>query len=432
MATIITREVGTTAKGSPLTNAEIDNNFINLNAAKVELVNGTIPSLDLDVFVAWDSSADSYVRYAAGETQLHRAMRRCLLLDNGTVNYYLDNTNSNRRATGEASDLTGASGQVMVEIPKFYTRRVKVGNVTTWYISDTLLPGYTVHPAFIKNGVEVNYRYYGAYDACVYDASAAQYISGLNLDDASALVDTAADKLSSVSAQYPIVGLTRAQCRALAKNRGTGWRLLDYWLVQAVELLYLVEYQNFNTQLVLGAGNTAGSYLPISSTQTDSPHTISGASNLLGNTSTNGITGVATNTKPGTSYVNYRGIENWFGNCWNWVDGYNILNYQSWVSNTDTAFADDTSTGYTSLGSALPTSNGWVSNIQAIDNAFLPSAATGSSTTYICDYYYTASGNRVALFGGAASAGAFAGGFCWLLNGASSGHGRDVGARLAF
>jgi len=33
MATIITREVGATAKGSPLTNAEIDNNFINLNAA---------------------------------------------------------------------------------------------------------------------------------------------------------------------------------------------------------------------------------------------------------------------------------------------------------------------------------------------------------------------------------------------------------------
>ena len=31
MATIITREVGATAKGSPLSNAEIDSNFINLN-----------------------------------------------------------------------------------------------------------------------------------------------------------------------------------------------------------------------------------------------------------------------------------------------------------------------------------------------------------------------------------------------------------------
>lgn len=31
MATIVTREVGATAKGSPLTNTELDNNFINLN-----------------------------------------------------------------------------------------------------------------------------------------------------------------------------------------------------------------------------------------------------------------------------------------------------------------------------------------------------------------------------------------------------------------
>ncbi len=32
MATIVTREVGATAKGSPLTNTELDNNFINLNS----------------------------------------------------------------------------------------------------------------------------------------------------------------------------------------------------------------------------------------------------------------------------------------------------------------------------------------------------------------------------------------------------------------
>ncbi len=38
MATIITREVGGTAKGSPLTNAEVDNNFINLNISKLEKV----------------------------------------------------------------------------------------------------------------------------------------------------------------------------------------------------------------------------------------------------------------------------------------------------------------------------------------------------------------------------------------------------------
>ena len=45
MATIITREIGTTAKGSPLTNAEVDQNFINLNENKLENTDiGTAPN----------------------------------------------------------------------------------------------------------------------------------------------------------------------------------------------------------------------------------------------------------------------------------------------------------------------------------------------------------------------------------------------------
>lgn len=48
MATIITRETGATAKGSPLTNAEVDNNFINLNA-EVSPARPTVrPTLNLD------------------------------------------------------------------------------------------------------------------------------------------------------------------------------------------------------------------------------------------------------------------------------------------------------------------------------------------------------------------------------------------------
>ena len=36
MSTIITRETGDTAKNAPLTNSELDNNFINLNGDKME------------------------------------------------------------------------------------------------------------------------------------------------------------------------------------------------------------------------------------------------------------------------------------------------------------------------------------------------------------------------------------------------------------
>lgn len=36
MSTIVTRQTGATAKGAPLTNAEMDANFINLNTDKSE------------------------------------------------------------------------------------------------------------------------------------------------------------------------------------------------------------------------------------------------------------------------------------------------------------------------------------------------------------------------------------------------------------
>lgn len=48
MAEIVTREVGATAKGSPLTNAEVDQNFINLND-RVEEVNDSIEGVANDV-----------------------------------------------------------------------------------------------------------------------------------------------------------------------------------------------------------------------------------------------------------------------------------------------------------------------------------------------------------------------------------------------
>ena len=49
--------------------------------------------------LSWDSTTDSYTRSvgAAADqkiTNIHTKMRRCLVLDNGTVNYYLNATDS--------------------------------------------------------------------------------------------------------------------------------------------------------------------------------------------------------------------------------------------------------------------------------------------------------------------------------------------------
>jgi hypothetical protein len=369
-------------------------------------------------------------------TNAHKNMRRCVLNANGTVNYYLDPFDSTKKADGTASVLTGADGNVMVEIPKFYTKRVVSGTITTWLLSDYPLDGYTVHPAFVKNGVEVNARYVGAYDACV-NTTGSTYQSGLNADQnvgAGQNWNTATAKLASVSGIFPAVGITRAETRAMAANVGTGWRQLDFWLVQAIQYLYLTEYRTFYTQQQLGNGNTnvTAGYPASSDTQTDSPHSEAGKSNFLGNRSTNAVTGAVSGTR-NTAYMSYRGIENWYGNCYDWVDGFNILDRQAYVTNT-TPF-DDTSTttnGYTALGSTMPSSDNFVTNHQAIDNAWLPASVGGSSTTYWTDYYFQNTGARVARFGGFAISGASAGGFHWLLTDASSSRLRAFGGRLSF
>ena len=387
--------------------------------------------------LSWDSSADTYSGtdgQSYGATRIHEGMRRCLLLDNGQVNYYLDPNDSTLKADGTAANLDGTDGQVMVQIPKFYFRQEFEGSKRIWKISDLPLAGYQLHPAFYKNGQIVDYRYIGAYDACVYDDSAGTYIAGLNLDENIGNVDLANDKLASVSGIYPMVGLERDEFRALAANRGAGWRQQDFWLTCAVQMLYLVEYGDFNSQANLGDGNTNGGYVGSSANQNDSPHTIAGASNSWGNASTDG-TQPSAGAKPGTAYMSYRGIENFFGNCWNFVDGVNIGSgaQGDWhVSNDDTNFADNTTSNYDFLVNSMP-GDGYVTDIANADGAFIPASTGGSSSTFLSDFFFDDNGNtnRVALFGGSAL-GALAGAFCWNVSYGSGTGFRAVGGRLAY
>lgn len=373
---------------------------------------------------------------ASVQASIYDKIRRCVMNDAGVIQYYLHPTDSTKKEDGTPAILTGEDGQVMVEIPKFYYKKIIDGTYTTWKLSHLAIDGYTLHPAFIKDGVEVSNRYIGAYDACVYDTSAGAYVNGLNLDNADALYDYANDKLASVSGKYPVVGITRAQARQLASNRGSGWRQLDFALWSAIQMLYIIEYQSLFSQNKTGAGNTNGSYLASSSNQNDSPHTIAGASNSLGNASTNITTGAGVNAKPGTSFMSYRGIENLYGNTWTWLDGVNINVGTAgtfYTSNTTAHFADDTSTNYQLVTSSFPTASGYPSNFLNADGYFLPSNATGgSTTTYLTDYLYAnASLNRVLIAGGAASGAGTTGVFFLDAGNYSAIRLRIISARLA-
>jgi hypothetical protein len=408
-------------------------NPIQAAVRKLAGMSSTVHGFDFDNATTTPNAYSTNIN-AAGNgvvTATHLGMKRCLLKDDGTVNYYLSTSDSTKKVDGSDAVLTGADGQVMVEIPKYYVKQTKNGTVNLWEISDTPANGYMVHPAFIKDGVEVAFRYISAYEASVLDVSANVVIDGLNLDNNLARVDINTDKLASVSGKYPMVGLRRSDFRKLASNRGSGWRQQDFWLIQAIQILYLVEFGTFDSQTSLGFGNTTVStgYPAGSSNQADSPHSISGKSNSLGNASTNATTGANAAARD-TAFMSYRGIENFFGNCWKWVDGWNIQDNNAYVSNTS-PFADDTATGYTYL-TKLPSVDGWQATLQSLPAAILPSGVGASSTTGFTDHYWQAAGWRVAVFGGVANAGALSGAFCWDLNSVSGALSRAVGARVAY
>lgn len=460
--------------------------------------------------VSWDEADDTYVRtgYLTGTAvgsspgnallPIHEKMRRCIINDAGVLQYYLNETDSTKKIDGTASDITGAAGQVMVEIPTFYFKHSYSGTTHSWSISKSAQSGYTLHPAFIKDGANVANRYIGAYEGTLYDTSASIYTDGIyqtavscvfaNADksltiasitgvfskltvgdkivvsgtaanngtktvaslvsatkitvseavtdgtDAATIIETqknwtatTGDVLASISGKAPINQGTRANFRAVAANRGTGWRQQDFYLVSAIQLLYLIEYASFYSQSMIGNGltdwNTAwfgyNNYNPINNT---------GLSNAKGNvtfsvSNGDGVVG---------SYMTYRGIENWYGHIWKWVDGMNINNNRPYVSNTRANFADDTSTNYTDIGVNLINANGYQSTLVNIDTGFLPALVGASSSTKITDYYYQDTGWRVARLGGYAADGADAGAFYLVVHRTSSDTSRAVGARLAF
>ena len=398
--------------------------------------------------LVWDSVSDDYSReyVTSGVTPIHEAMRRCVVRDDKTVAYYLDPNDSNLKADGTASDLTGTDGQVMVEIRKFYVRISKLLNGKyKREISEVHQSGFVVHPAFAIGGTlqydqsvgmwhyfgntgEKSVTYVGAYQASVYSASGATHIDGLNLDNNDSRVDTATDTLASVSGNYPMVGLTRDQFRTVAANRGSGWSQWSFWQLQAVKLLFFIEYGSFDGQAALAEGNVnvSAGYPSSSSDQTDSPHSVSGKSDTAGN----GSGGVDSSTRD-TAWLSYRGIENFWGNAWQWCDGWNINDQQFYVSNDSVLFADNTATGYGLIGEPAPASNGYIRNVQHQTLGDVPSDISGNSSTAFADKYYQSSGWRVAPVGGSADYGAYSGPSCVKANNSSGLRYRLTAGRLA-
>jgi hypothetical protein len=332
-------------------------------------------------------------------------MRRCMVNDDKTINYYIDPSdptkigevvNTADYTTGGTAVYTGADGQVMVEIPKFfYKTNSPSSNVYQWYVSMGDLPGYDVHPAFVTGAATRDKIYISAFEA-----SAA----------------TSTGTLRSISGVQPRTDRTLPQVRTQAQARGTGWQIQTYRATQAIQALYLVEYADFDTQTTIGRG-----YVDAAS-GSGNVSINTGATISLGNAS-----GSASSGTDGLRSISYRGIENFWGNIFKWVDGFNIEgNHKAYIANE--SFASDTFTSPYVLEGTLSSTNGFVTNI--LFPEFLATAVGGSSTSHLHDDYLQTTGNRIARFGGDWKNGSSSGGFFWSLLSLSSDSRRDAGSRL--
>jgi hypothetical protein len=338
---------------------------------------------------------------------VYNNINRCNVADDGTINAYYGDA-------GYTED--GSNGQVMVKIPKFYYKVIPDtdggldnGNIRkcTWKISDSSLGGFTLHPAFYDaSGNEIDYFLYGAFDG-VGQNSEGTYGTSYN---------TASDKLSSVagSSMLPVNSLTRAIARTMATNRGSGWYSAGVKQTMAVQMLMSVEY-GFNSQIGIGQGVVSAS-----------------AATYAGQTTGNVTSGTQNNK---TTPVNWRGIENFWGNNWDWIDGLNISDRVPYFCNSYT-FVDNTSSGYTQISFSLPSSNyitalGYDSNNPWI---LLPSESSGTAnpTGPIGDRVYSNSGWRIARLGGNWNNDSNAGAFYWICDDVSSHATSNIGARVMF
>lgn len=382
---------------------------------------------------------------------------------------------------GEMREVVDPYGNVFIRIPKFYIRKQDEVNFKSWQVSKTQYPGFYLPWCFwdFKNSRELPYLDVGKYKAS---------LDGDKLESKSGIAPLA----------YKNIVQFRDYAQNNNINGLRGYQQLDIHVVDVLRTLMFIEFATLDMQSVmsgytvgrygveteLAAKTEENTNRIIVSNATAAQYrirqTISvgtaryGVQVFYGRTVTSiedydaenkaiYFDGEPVNIAEGNFLMNsgavsgfssqitassgsigdntsgkypcvYRGIESPYGDMWQWADGVNIDDNQSWVcKNAENYTSNVFASPYEKLSYINSAENGYPTAM-GYDND-LPfaefSVALGASpATYYCDYYYQAAGQRVARFGGSWAYGAPAGPSCWVLDFSSSNVGVAVGGRL--
>ena len=240
------------------------------------------------------------------------------------------------------------TGGVMVKEPKYWFKWTKTGKKLKLQIADGPVDGFHVDPVNMDKGDglgELDFSYIGRYHC------------------ASGTYKSETNKAQQVS-------ITRSAARTSIHNLGANIWQMDFAQMWYVGMLYLVEFADWNGQKTIGYGcSAAGSKENNGKTDAMQYHT--------GTTAANRTT---------YGYTQYRNIEGWWDNVYDWMDGcyYNsnglnvILNPSKFSDNANgTLIGSMPSSGYPN-DMAVPTQSGF-------EWALRPATTGGSDSTYVPD-----------------------------------------------
>ena len=392
-------------------------------------------------------------------------IKECIIDATGRIHYKGDPT------------YAAAIGDWMVEVPLYYVKDVRTATTQDEHFSAFKLDGYRIPKDFIReDGTVCQKVYYGRFKTGKYGTA-----------------DVSRPGL--VPSNYRDLASFRTGARA----KGAGWQEVGInYVKDFLHKLTKVEFANLNSQTVFGPGITSVRYTAtdtavIAGTAVNRfVTTIAIASNFnVGNVINIGTTlggnnvasmrvitainaldasnseivfdGAAVNIaigniiamvaqktgqtanlqKPsgklsgisGRTSFKWRGIEDPFGNLYEWVDGVLINDNKGYICNKPSLFASTLTADYKPLSYTNANTTGYTFEMGYDENypeaQFPISVGAGSSTGY-ADYYYQNPGLRGALFGGYATRGPAAGLFFWPLDNAPSDANWSLGGRLMY
>lgn len=354
----------------------------------------------------------------------------------------------------------GTNGDVFTHVPKTYWKIYQEDDYDYVLLADYPKAGF----------MEVDGFFAGRYNGAVVD-----------------------DVLHTYSGLVPTTNKTIGAFRTLANALGDNFSQLD-WRYFVLQMLYLVEYANYNSQTMLGNGVMNRKYLKTLIAESNTNRVVIGSASgyyvgqiIRIGTSDGGtqiadarkitaiepyddgtitgseitFDGAAVNiavdnfvctmaqitgqcdalgmksgclNNDGYHSMIYRGIENIFANIWQWVDGINIKDHLAYICKDHSKYASDKFDGdYKPLAYTNCDTNGNPKTLGLdVDEPFFrfPTAIGGGTSTYMCDYYWQNTGNMVALVGGLFYNGAIDGLWSWYLGNTSSHANWCIGARV--